>query len=124
MWWPARQVVKNAILTRKQTHISGEIIELKDRCPWKEHLFEIEKELDIDGEVKFVVFHDAADSWRVQGIPIQPDSFVCRYVCFIFFVSSKTCSVLGIPLKLLLLLIYNSDKLAVKIGAYQGKNVV
>lgn len=81
IWWPAREVVKNAILKRKQTHSSGEIIELQDRCPWKDHLFDIEEELDIEEEIKFVIFHDSTDSWRVQAIPIQPDSFICRYVC-------------------------------------------
>lgn len=60
--------------------MSGKIIELKKRCPWKEHLFSIEEELGIVGELKFVIFQDSSDSWRVQGIPLQPDSFICRFV--------------------------------------------
>lgn len=60
-------------------HPSGEIMELKARCPWKDHLFDLEEEMGSVGKIKFVVFHDATDSWRVQGVPLQPDSFVCRY---------------------------------------------
>lgn len=53
-------------------------MELKTRCPWKDHLFDLEEEMGIVGKIKFVVFYDTTDSWRVQGVPIQPDSFVCR----------------------------------------------
>lgn len=78
MWWPAREIVKRAIKTRLITHESGAIIQLNERCPWKDHLMQLEEELGMKGELKFVIFHDSTDSWRVQGIPIQPDSFVCR----------------------------------------------
>ncbi|XP_065169004.1 MYG1 protein isoform X2 [Atheta coriaria] len=78
VWWPAREIVKCAIKTRLITHESGAIIQLNERCPWKDHLMQLEEELGMKGELKFVIFHDSTDSWRVQGIPIQPDSFVCR----------------------------------------------
>lgn len=78
MWWPAREIVKKAITDRKTVYSTGEIIELKERCPWKDHLLSLEEEMDISGQIKFVIFHDKSDSWRVQGIPVQPDSFVCR----------------------------------------------
>lgn len=66
------------MLNSKQVHPSGEIMELKARCPWKDHLFGLEEELDMVGKIKFVIFYDTTDSWRVQGVPVQPDSFVCR----------------------------------------------
>ncbi|XP_018579368.1 UPF0160 protein isoform X2 [Anoplophora glabripennis] len=78
IWWPAREIVRKAIETRTQVHKSGEIILLTERCPWKDHLQSLEEEMGISGEIKFCIFHDKGDSWRVQGIPIQPDSFICR----------------------------------------------
>ncbi|KAJ8928442.1 hypothetical protein NQ314_019031 [Rhamnusium bicolor] len=78
VWWPAREIVKQSIIDRKEIYKSGEIIILNERCPWKEHLMALEDEMGISGEIKFVIFHDKGDSWRVQGIPVQPDSFICR----------------------------------------------
>ena len=46
---------------------SGEIIELQERgCPWKEHLFELEKDLNIDVPIKFAIYTDQNNNWRVQ----------------------------------------------------------
>lgn len=78
VWWPARIIVKKAILNREKVYQTGEIIELGERCPWKDHLLALEEELDIAGEIKFAIFHDTSDSFRVQAIPLQPDSFICR----------------------------------------------
>jgi uncharacterized UPF0160 family protein len=78
VWWPARQIVRSSIENRKKIHPTGEIMLLEERCPWKDHLMALEDEMNIGGELKFVIFHDPNDSWRVQGIPIQPDSFICR----------------------------------------------
>ncbi len=39
VWWPARQLVRNAIDSRFDVDPSGEIIELEQVIPWKEHLF-------------------------------------------------------------------------------------
>ncbi|KAJ8925949.1 hypothetical protein NQ315_009802 [Exocentrus adspersus] len=78
IWWPGREIVRKAIDARKGVHESGEIILLTERCPWKDHLQSLEEEMGISGEIKFCIFHDKGDSWRVQGIPIQPDSFICR----------------------------------------------
>lgn len=46
---------------------SGEIIELEGGgCPWKEHLFELEKDLKIEVPIKFVIYTDQNKKWRVQ----------------------------------------------------------
>ena len=46
---------------------SGEIIELEGGgCPWKEHLFELEKDLQIELPIKFVLYADQNNKWRVQ----------------------------------------------------------
>lgn len=79
VWWPARTLVKEAIKNRHSVYRSGEIIILEHRCPWKDHLQDLEEEMGIVGEIKFCLFQDdTAHSWRVQGIPVQPDSFICR----------------------------------------------
>lgn len=79
VWFPARVIVKKAIENRKSVHTSGKIIELTERVPWKQHLLDLEEEMNIQGEIKFAIFHENLnDTWRVQGIPIQPDSFICR----------------------------------------------
>ncbi|RZC33531.1 UPF0160 protein [Asbolus verrucosus] len=78
VWWPARQIVRSAMENRKKFHESGEIVLLEERCPWKDHLQALEEEMGIKDEIKFIIYHDKANSWRVQGIPTQPDSFVCR----------------------------------------------
>ncbi|XP_022909703.2 MYG1 protein C27H6.8 [Onthophagus taurus] len=78
IWWPGREIVKTAILNRFNYHTSGEVIKLERRCPWQMHLLALEKEMGIDGEIKFVIFEDASGSWRIQAIPIAPDSFICR----------------------------------------------
>lgn len=75
-WWPAQDIVREAVVNRALVHESEEIIELKKCCPWKEHLVLIENELNLSGLIKFVVFKN--NSWRVQGVPIAPNSFICR----------------------------------------------
>ncbi|XP_056646615.1 MYG1 protein [Diorhabda sublineata] len=78
IWWPAKEIVKKSIENRSKVDKSGEIILIGERCPWKDHLFALEEEMGIVGEIKFVIFNDVGGSWRVQAVPIQPDSFICR----------------------------------------------
>ena len=70
-WLPARELVLSALDAASVVDGErGEIIELPTPCHWKEHLLELEKERDIVGKIKFVVFEDArASSWRVQAVP-------------------------------------------------------
>ncbi|KAJ8888658.1 hypothetical protein PR048_008150 [Dryococelus australis] len=80
VWWPARSLVLEAIQNRYQVHSSGEVIEFPGgrACPWKEHLFELEKQLDIQPTIKFVLFRDINNSWRVQCVPVAVGSYICR----------------------------------------------
>lgn len=78
VWWPAREIVKRSIEDRFSVHKSGEIFFLGERCSWKDHLYYIEEELNIVDQLKFCIFYDKANSWRVQAVPVQPSSFVCR----------------------------------------------
>ncbi|XP_050355102.1 MYG1 exonuclease [Nymphalis io] len=78
VWLPARDYVKSSLEERYQVHESGKIVEFKERFPWKEHLFELEKEMGLGQEVLYVVFNDKPKSWRVQAIPVSPSSFITR----------------------------------------------
>ena len=80
IWWPARHLVKQALQNRFNVHSSGEIIEFPDgkACPWKEHLFQLEKELNLEPNIKFVLFSDNQGNWRVQAVPVAVGSFICR----------------------------------------------
>lgn len=44
-WYPAREIVMNAVNKRHEIDASGKIIFLDNICPWKDHLFDIEKEV-------------------------------------------------------------------------------
>ncbi|CAG0891137.1 unnamed protein product [Cyprideis torosa] len=79
VWWPAKAIVVEAFEKRFQIHESGEILELpKSGCPWKEHLYDVEREQGIEGVAKFVIYTDTNGKWRVQGIPIAQGSFANR----------------------------------------------
>ncbi|CCF56540.1 hypothetical protein KAFR_0B02420 [Kazachstania africana CBS 2517] len=77
-WLPAKSLVKEAVLNRKSCYESGEIVILEQFCPWKEHLYEIEKELGIQGQTKFILFVDSSNSWRVSTVPVSSGSFEFR----------------------------------------------
>lgn len=98
-WWPARSIVENAIKNRNEIHSSGKIIILEQFCPWKEHLFEIEPEvnyffnfiillffiilinicqLNCQGEILYALYQDSGSGWRIQAVPVDPTSFDSR----------------------------------------------
>lgn len=78
VWWPARELVANAVAKRFEVHSSGEILELAQFCPWKEHLYLLEPELGIKGIPKYVLWDNQPSGYRVIGVPNAPKSFVCR----------------------------------------------
>uniref|UniRef100_A0A1I8NXL4 Uncharacterized protein n=1 Tax=Stomoxys calcitrans TaxID=35570 RepID=A0A1I8NXL4_STOCA len=77
-WIKGREYVREALLSAKSVYKTGEILLLPRFCPWKQHLFELEKENDVVGVIKLVIFTDASGSWRVAGVPVTPDSFLGR----------------------------------------------
>uniref|UniRef100_A0A1B6DLN8 Uncharacterized protein n=1 Tax=Clastoptera arizonana TaxID=38151 RepID=A0A1B6DLN8_9HEMI len=79
VWWPARALVKKSIENRFTIHESGEIIELVlGHCPWKDHFFYLEKSMNVEKPIKYVIFSDSSNNWRVQAVSVNPKSFVCR----------------------------------------------
>lgn len=62
-----------------QVDPSGEIVLLaQGGCPWKEHLFALEKELKVDVPIKFVLYTDQSGHWRVQCVPAGLNTFQNR----------------------------------------------
>jgi len=79
IWWPARGLVKDAVAKRFEVDPSGQIIAFESGCPWKEHLFLIEKELGIDDSIKYVILPDEANKkWSIICVPASPNSFQSR----------------------------------------------
>lgn len=77
-WLPARELVLAALNARLSVDSSGEIVVLDQFCPWKDHLLELEKEMQIVGVIKYVLFKDSKGSWRVQCVPVNDNSFTNR----------------------------------------------
>jgi len=74
-WMPARSIVQAAIDERKESEL---IIFGSGGLPWKEHLFQIEKELKIEGHIKYAVYKNKETDWRIQCVPVSVDSFTNR----------------------------------------------
>ncbi|CCH59625.1 hypothetical protein TBLA_0B08090 [Henningerozyma blattae CBS 6284] len=77
-WLPAKSLVRAAVSKRMDVDSTGEIIVLEQFCPWKEHLYEVEKEFDCEGKIKFVLFKDSSNTWRVSTVPVSSGSFAFR----------------------------------------------
>lgn len=76
---PARDIVEQAILSRKEVDPSGEIIKFPSGgLPWKSYVYEMEKEHSIDPLIKFVLYTDQAGMWRVQAVTVEGKAFENR----------------------------------------------
>uniref|UniRef100_A0A8R1E1G8 MYG1 protein n=1 Tax=Caenorhabditis japonica TaxID=281687 RepID=A0A8R1E1G8_CAEJA len=74
VWWPAREIIEQAVEKRFENDASGRIILIENGgCPWKEHFFDIEHEKNIgDDRITYILFQDTTNSsWRVQAIPVD-----------------------------------------------------
>lgn len=79
IWLEGREIVREALIEAKKKSSKPETLLLKRFCPWKEHLQQLEKEYDVVGVPKLVIFRDTADgSWRVSGVPLDPGNFLGR----------------------------------------------
>jgi uncharacterized UPF0160 family protein len=80
-WLPARDIVARCLKARFDVHPSGKIMVMDQFCPWKEHLHDLEKELDIqaDQQPLYVLYEDDREkAWRIQAVATQPSSFESR----------------------------------------------
>ncbi|KAF8319684.1 GAMM1 protein [Clavulina sp. PMI_390] len=80
-WLPAREIVEPAFSSRRDVHPSGRIILFTSFAPWKEHLFDIESEQQATAadHPYYIIYPDeTGGNWRVQAVPVSPDSFDSR----------------------------------------------
>jgi len=79
VWWPAREIVSKALENRFKVHESGRILLLENGgCPFKEHLYELEDEQGITGEILYVLFTDQNGIWRVLAVGVKNEGFKSR----------------------------------------------
>lgn len=71
-------MVRKDIEKRFEIDPSGEIVVLSQLCPWTDHLFHLEKELNLKNPIQFVIYEGGSKMWRVQGVPIRVKSFDLR----------------------------------------------
>ncbi|OTF80925.1 UPF0160 protein MYG1, mitochondrial-like protein [Euroglyphus maynei] len=76
-WFPARQIVMEAFDKRFENDPSGRIILFNVALPWIQHLFQIESENNVEGQIAFAIFPDH-DSWRIRAVPVSESSFELR----------------------------------------------
>mmetsp|Transcript_5140 Transcript_5140/g.11186 ORF Transcript_5140/g.11186 Transcript_5140/m.11186 type:complete len:387 (+) Transcript_5140:10-1170(+) len=78
-WLPGRTHVKAALEARHAVDPSGQIIKLETFCPWKEHLYDLEKELGVEAPILFCLYEDDREKkWRIQAVSVGPGSFENR----------------------------------------------
>ncbi|ODQ77832.1 hypothetical protein BABINDRAFT_163219 [Babjeviella inositovora NRRL Y-12698] len=77
-WLPARTIVEDAFNARFDVDPSGKIMVLDQFCPWKEHLYCIEKEADKENEILYVLFGDSSGAWRISTVSLTSTSFQNR----------------------------------------------
>lgn len=78
-WWPARSLVETTISNRFSIHPSGQIALIETGgCPWKDHLFSLEEELAIKGQILYLLYEDLSGQWRIQCVPEELGTFTNR----------------------------------------------
>lgn len=76
---PAFSIVAQAFGQRFETDESGCVLCFPNGgLPWKQHLYELEREHDAVGAIKFVLYQDQSDMWRVQAVTVEGQSFTNR----------------------------------------------
>ncbi|KJA29213.1 hypothetical protein HYPSUDRAFT_61244 [Hypholoma sublateritium FD-334 SS-4] len=83
-WLPARDLLVASIAASKAgVDPSGKIILFEQFLPWKTHLFELEADEAVaavaPNQAVYVVYPDEmGGNWRVQAVPLSPESFESR----------------------------------------------
>lgn len=79
-WLKSKSIVEKAIRERFDVDKSGQIIKLQSFCPWKDQVYNLEKQLDLKPQefIKFVLFEDSSGKWRISTVPISSGNFTFR----------------------------------------------
>lgn len=75
----AYPIVKECFLDATSVHPSGSIMILKRSCPWKSHVYKIEKELNQAGKLLYVIYEDeSSKTFRIQAVGVEGTQFDSR----------------------------------------------
>ena len=83
-WLPARATVQQAFQERTKYDESGRIMVVPHKpegVPWSDHLYSLEKEHGVEGNVLYVLFPEngEADSkWRIRAVGVEAGGFENR----------------------------------------------
>ncbi|KAL9187614.1 hypothetical protein ACHAXT_005992 [Thalassiosira profunda] len=76
---PARSIVASAVKDRYACDPSGEIIKLPSGgLPWKNQVYDLERELKLEVPIKYVLYTDQAGMWRIQCVSVEGKAFENR----------------------------------------------
>ena len=76
---PARTIVQTAVQSRFNVDASGEIICLPSGgLPWKNEVYELEQEYALDTLIKYVLYTDQSNMWRIQCVSVEGKAFENR----------------------------------------------
>lgn len=84
-WLPARALVAKAFASRDQYDSKSRILVIPQTpdggAPWGDHLYNLEKENDCQGQVLYVLFAENGEpgsKWRIRAVSVSSDSFENR----------------------------------------------
>ena len=78
-WLPARDLVEAALLNRKNVDSCEQILCFeRGGMPWKQHLYELEREHQVTSKILFVLYPDQSGMWRVQAVTVEGTAFKNR----------------------------------------------
>ena len=98
-WLPARAIVQESFSGSASIHPSRRILAFQEGgCPWKAHLYDIEKLEGADGRTAFVLFPDEKGGWRTMAVPQEQSQFTSRAVLpWKGLRNEELCKAAGIP---------------------------
>jgi urease accessory protein len=76
-WLPGREIITKALQNRP-AEFNDKVIVLEKFAPWKDHLFNLEKEMGATPALYILYPEDNSSKWRIQAVPISVDSFESR----------------------------------------------
>lgn len=82
-WWPTREYYRDLVMKRKEFDPSGQIVlfEGEHMIGFKSAMFDLEEELGINGEIKYVIYPQSSSigkRWRALGLSVDLKSFTTR----------------------------------------------
>ncbi|VWU50113.1 ATPase, putative [Hepatocystis sp. ex Piliocolobus tephrosceles] len=78
VWFYAKDITQNAVNKRFDFHKSGRVIFLEKSCPYHDHLYNIEEELNIKGQILYCIFKDRYNACRCTAISKEKEAFTLR----------------------------------------------